>query len=219
MSQPAFTGLEAPYRTKVPGGASDATGAWLDVGRGDWQQGKGNDVPLDRPKWMATVDVDGRRVWGVTPQMPFAAGVDVVLPGEQDWGTRLRLDLAKLGFADGRTHSLVTCIYAASYWPGGWGDNAQQPPGWEWGHYAASDDSPAVFIQSFVVPSAQPAPAIDAAALRAHVIDELVPLFRQWKRNGLTYDQVKDLRFPRAYMVLVEALPLPSFRQLYASLS
>lgn len=150
MAQPAYTGLDTPFR-------KGANLEILDIGHGDWKQGQSLQE-LASPKWVAVVVIDGRRIYGQTPVMP-SVPVSSVFGGELPWDQRLEINLADRGYADGRAHILDTYIYAASFFKG-WGDHPDDA--WEWGHYSVNDpgdqSTPARFHQSFTIAAAQPVP-------------------------------------------------------------
>jgi hypothetical protein len=137
MAQPTWTSLD-------PLSLDLSTGV-LEVGRGDWQQGKGNAEPLISPKWAAQVEVDGRVIHGGTPGMP-SVPADKVYSWETPWDRRLTINLKSLGFADGKPHTARVRVFAATFFKG-WGDAPEDR--WEWGHTSAKDDSPAVLEKQF----------------------------------------------------------------------
>lgn len=150
MAQPAYTGLDTPFR-------KGANLEILDIGHGDWKQGQSLQ-DLANPKWVAVVLIDGKVVYGETPRMP-SVPASQTYSGELGWDRRLELDLAKAGYADGRAHILDTYIYAASFFKG-WGDHPDDA--YEWGHFSVNDpgdqSTPARFHQSFTIAAAQPPP-------------------------------------------------------------
>jgi hypothetical protein len=189
MPQPTWNGLAPPVIDEGTGMAR--------FGRGDWQAGQGGG-PLERPKWMPVVDIDGRRLWGIEPQMPSVGipeGGDIVYPGETPWDQYRTLDLRVLGFADGVEHHGLFRCFAASFFDG-WGDHPQDA--WEWGHYNTADlYSPAVIAFRFTLagspPPPPPLPAVPTMEeVQRAAQGELQRMVAYWRSVGKTDQWIFD---------------------------
>jgi hypothetical protein len=182
----------------------------IEISRGNWGQGRGVE-PLIRPKWLAVLDIDGQRIHGTPPLMPWVKE-STIYPMEAGWETRIQVAIPTK-FKDGRPHTYTAHIFVANYFEG-WGDVPENR--WEWGHYNSAHDAPARVAGVFTVntapepspeptPAPTPAPKVTLASAQTKALAALYELVEAQRAAGRTDAYIADT----LYYQIIRALLLP----------